>query len=118
MTMVRKMELLKMMLFTGNRNLGNIMAYSSLSWENGHWNTGREFSKRLFKRIRMNVTSSHAIVKNSDGDEENVKAGKNNEKKVERVPHLLGGQNQNYQNIAQNTNTANTSLKTSNNSLK
>ena len=59
----------------------------------------------------MTVTSSHAIVKNSDGDEENVKAGENNEKKVERVPHLLGGQNQNYQNIAQNTKTANTSLK-------
>ena len=39
MTMVRKMELLKMMLFTGNRNLGNMMAYSSLEWENGHWNT-------------------------------------------------------------------------------
>ena len=58
----------------------------------------------------MDVTSSHAIVKNSDGDEENVKAGENNEKKVERVPHLLGGQNQNNENIAQNTNTANNSL--------
>ena len=39
MTMVRKMELLKMMLFTGNRNLGKIMAYNSLEWEKGHWNT-------------------------------------------------------------------------------
>jgi hypothetical protein len=118
MTMVRKMELLKRILFIGNRNLGNIMAYNSLEWENGHWNTGREFSKRLFKRIRMNVTSSHAIVKNSDGDEENVKAGKNNEKKVERVSHLLGGQNQDYENIAKNTKTANTRLKTRNINLK
>ena len=65
------------------------------------------------KKEEINVTSSHAIVKNSDGDEENVKDGQNNEKKVERVPHLLGGQNQNNQNIAQNTKTANTSLKTS-----
>ena len=60
--------------------------------------------------INCQVTSSHTIVKNSDGDEENVKGGENNEKKVERVPHLLGGQNQNNQNIAQNTNTANNSL--------
>ena len=60
--------------------------------------------------INFKVTSSHAIVKNSDGDEENVKAGENNEKKVEGVPHLLGGQNQNNENIAQNTNTANNSL--------
>ena len=60
--------------------------------------------------INFKVTSSHAIVKNSDGDEENVKAWENNEKKVERVPHLLGGQNQNNENIAQNTNTANNSL--------
>ena len=60
--------------------------------------------------LNCKVTSCHTIVKNSDGDEENVKAGQNNEKKVERVSHLLGGQNQNNQNIAQNTNTANNSL--------
>ena len=63
----------------------------------------------LAKGVRR-VTSSHAIVKNSDGDEENVKDRKNNEKNVERVPHLLGGQNQNTENIAQNTNTASTAL--------
>ena len=56
-------------------------------------------------------TSGHAIVKNSDGDEENVKAGENNEEKVEGVPHLLGGQYKNNQNVAQNTKTANKGLK-------
>jgi hypothetical protein len=57
------------------------------------------------------------VLKTTVGTE-NVKAGKNNEKKIERVPHLLGGQNQNNQNIAQNTNTANSSLKTRNINLK
>ena len=61
----------------------------------------------------MNVTSSDAIVKDSDGNKENIKTWENNEKKVEGVPHLLGGQNQNNQNITKNTKTTNTSLKRS-----
>ena len=56
-------------------------------------------------------TSGHAIVENSDGDKENVKAGENNEKKVEWVPHLLGGQNKDNQDVEENTNTAHTGLK-------
>jgi hypothetical protein len=34
-----QMELLKMMLLTGLRNLGKSKAYSSLLESNGHWNT-------------------------------------------------------------------------------
>ena len=57
------------------------------------------------------VTSSHAIVKNSKDDEENVKDGENNEEKVERVSHLLGAKNKNCQKVPQNTKRTNTGLR-------
>ena len=81
-------------------------------WPLEHWNIFyqfKEYHDRVLN-VKEDFTSSYAIVKNSDGDEENVKDRKNNEKNVERVPHLLGGQNQNTENIAQNTNTASTAL--------
>ena len=56
------------------------------------------------------LTSSHAIVKNSDEYEENIKTGEDNEEKVEGVPHLLGGEHDDDEDVAENTNTAHTCL--------
>ena len=41
------------------------------------------------------VTSSHAVVKNSKDDEENVKDGEDNEEKVKRVSYMLCRKNKN-----------------------
>ena len=67
----------------------------------------------MIEKIRYDrvATSSHAIVENSKEDEENIKGRENNEEVVERVSHLICGQNKNDENIANNTKGANTSLK-------
>ena len=60
------------------------------------------------------ITPCHAIVKNSNDDEKNIKAGENNEKKVERVPHLLGGEDEDDEDVPQDSQTPNTHLKITN----
>ena len=57
------------------------------------------------------LTSCHAIVKDGNDGEENVKVGEDYEEKVERVSHLLGGKNTDGETISQDTETPNTSLK-------
>ena len=56
-------------------------------------------------------TSRHAIVKDGNDGEENIKTGEDYEEKVERVSHLLGRKYKNYQKIAQDANTSNKGLK-------
>ena len=60
------------------------------------------------------ITPCHAIVKDSNDDEEDIKAGENNEEKVERVPHLLGGQNEDDEDVPEDSQAPHTHLKTTN----
>ena len=56
-------------------------------------------------------TPSHAIIKDGNDGEENVKAGEDYEEKVERVSHLLSGKKADGETITQDTETPNESLK-------
>ena len=56
-------------------------------------------------------TSGHAVVENSEEDEEDVKGWEDNEEKVERIPHLFGGQNKDDEKISNNAKNSDTSLR-------
>ena len=75
--------------------------------------TGTLEQKEYYEQyhIQSGPTSGHAIVKNSKEDEENVKDGEDNEENVERVPHLLWGEDKNYEEVSNNTKSTNWDLK-------
>ena len=47
-------------------------------------------------------TSSHAVVKDTNEYEDDLKAGENNEQKIEGISHLLGGENKDTENVPNN----------------
>ena len=66
--------------------------------------------KGYIKQLYSKCTSGQSVVEYGNEDEDDIKAGEDNEEKVEGVSHLFGREDEDNEDVSKDTKTADTCL--------